>query len=202
MNRARFTGRRVAGTTLLAAALLFGGGALVRASIPDQGGIIHGCYPSNGTLRVVDSELGQTCKPNEKSLDWSRGSGSIAYQSVGFGHLTGETTPVVVAHLVLPPGRYSLVATVEINNVGPANVQIACFLYGGDALIALVHQTVPPASATASTFATLSTAGVVELPASSTVRVECIDQAVDGSPTALSGTLVATSVAEVVVQQP
>jgi hypothetical protein len=187
---------------MLAAALLLGGGALVRASIPDQGGIIHGCYPSNGTLRVVDSELGQTCKPNETSLDWSRGSGSIAYQSVGFGHLTGGTTPVIVADVVLPAGGYSLVATVEINNVGPANVHIACFLYGGDALIALVHQTIAPASATASTFATLSTAGVVELPGSSTVRVECVDQAVDGSPTALSGTLVATSVAGVVVQQP
>jgi len=201
MDRARFTRRRITVTTMLAAALLLGGGALVRAAIPDQSGTIHGCYTSNGTLRVVDSELGQTCKSNEKSVDWSA-RGSVAYESFGFGHLTGGTTPVIVGDVVLPPASYSLVATVEINNTGPAPVQIACFLYSGDALLALVHQTVAAASATASTFATLSATGVVQLTAPTTARIECVDQAGAGSPTALSGTIVATSVAGVVIQVP
>jgi hypothetical protein len=201
MDRATFTGRRVAATAMLAAALLFGGGALVLAAIPDQSGTIHGCYTSNGTLRVVDSELGQTCKSNEKSLDWSA-RGSVAYESVGFAHLTGGTNPVVVGDLVLPPASYTLAATVEINNTGPAPVQIACYLYGGDVLLGLVHQTVGAASATASTFATLSATGVVQLTGPATARIECVDQAGAGSPTALSGTIVATSVARMVVQQP
>ena len=39
-------------------------------SIPGSGGVIHGCYLSNGTLRVVDVES-TTCKSNETALDWN-----------------------------------------------------------------------------------------------------------------------------------
>ena len=35
---------------------LFGIASAVQASIPDSGGVIHGCYQRNGgTLRVIDS---------------------------------------------------------------------------------------------------------------------------------------------------
>jgi hypothetical protein len=201
MGPARFTGGRVTATTLLAAALLLGGGALVRAAIPDASGTVHGCYTSNGTLRVVDSALGQTCKSNEKSVDWSA-RGPVAYESFGAGHITGGTTPIVVGDVDLPAGNYSIMATVEIINTGPAPVQIGCFLNGEFNIIAQVHQTVAAASANANTVATLSATGATQFTAPSRVHIECADQSGSGSPTSLSGTIVATSLAGIVVQVP
>jgi hypothetical protein len=33
------------------------------AAIPDAGGVIHGCYDTKrGDLRVIDTEVGQTCE--------------------------------------------------------------------------------------------------------------------------------------------
>ncbi len=47
--------------------------AAVQASIPDAGGVIHGCYKTNqGTLRVIDPAQGQTCSNGESPLDWSQ----------------------------------------------------------------------------------------------------------------------------------
>jgi len=63
-------------TVAVVAAALTGGVAL--ASIPDGSGVIHGCYAkasSNqppGSLRVIDTEVGQTCSANERALDWNR----------------------------------------------------------------------------------------------------------------------------------
>lgn len=54
-----------AGLVVLAAA------AAVQASIPDTGGVIHGCYKTNqGTLRVIDTDQGQTCANSEVALKW------------------------------------------------------------------------------------------------------------------------------------
>jgi hypothetical protein len=194
---------RIGRATVLASALVLAGGALAWAGIPDNGGVIHGCYAGNGTLRVVDSEAGQTCKSNEKSLDWS-GVKRTAYQGQGAGHLTGANT-VVAADVTLPPGSYALTAAVEIINTGAANVQIACFLRAESAegvhIVALVHQTVPPASASAATFATLSATGALQMMLGSVARLDCQDQLNSGSETALQGTIVATSVDEAVFQQ-
>jgi hypothetical protein len=40
-------------------ALLVGGFAT--ASIPDAGGVIHGCVKGDGTLRVIDTATTSTC---------------------------------------------------------------------------------------------------------------------------------------------
>lgn len=43
------------------------------ATIPDSSGIIHGCYQTaNGRLKVIDTDLGQTCSPSESSLSWNQ----------------------------------------------------------------------------------------------------------------------------------
>jgi hypothetical protein len=59
------------------AALLAGVGALflaaglAYATIPDSGGVIHGCFAkSGGTLRVIDASV-TGCKQTETSLDWN-----------------------------------------------------------------------------------------------------------------------------------
>jgi hypothetical protein len=193
---------RITRAISLATVMLLAGGALAWASIPDSGGTIQGCYASNGTLRVVDTDLGQSCKSNEKALDWSA-TNRKAYQGQGAGHLSGSN-PIVAADVTLPPGPYSLTAAVEIINTGPANVQIACFLNTdsaeGEYFVTLVHQTVGPASANASTFATLSATGVAPLSLGGVAKMECQDQLNSGSPTSLQGTIVATSVDEIEVQ--
>jgi hypothetical protein len=59
----------------LAAATILGGAltATVLASIPDSSGIIHGCYQSTlGTLRVIDSNAGATCRAAETVLNWNQ----------------------------------------------------------------------------------------------------------------------------------
>ena len=57
-------------------AVLAVGGGVAFATIPDAGGVIHGCYakPSGGTpagtLRVIDT--GQSCQANETALNWNQ----------------------------------------------------------------------------------------------------------------------------------
>lgn len=55
-----------------AGALLVAGG-IAYATIPDSGGVIHGCYKTiQGTLRVIDTGQGQTCSSSETALNWSQ----------------------------------------------------------------------------------------------------------------------------------
>jgi hypothetical protein len=63
-------GRRVRWAALgaIAAALVMGG--IAYASIPGPDGVIHGCYLTNGNLRVIDSAA--SCKSNETPLTWSQ----------------------------------------------------------------------------------------------------------------------------------
>jgi len=57
--------------TVLAAAVLIASAAW--ATIPDAGGVIHGCYKSSdGKLRVIDTEAGQACASGEKALSWNQ----------------------------------------------------------------------------------------------------------------------------------
>lgn len=46
---------------------------MAAANIPDSDGVITGYYrTSDGTLRVIDIENGQTCKKNETTLPWNQ----------------------------------------------------------------------------------------------------------------------------------
>ncbi len=48
-------------------------GAVAYASIPDAGGLIHGCYKTNkGDLRVIDPSAGGSCQSSEIPLDWNQ----------------------------------------------------------------------------------------------------------------------------------
>lgn len=58
---------------LAAAGALFGIATAVQASIPDAGGVIHGCYQKvNGQLRVIDTDKGGACSPSEIPLAWNQ----------------------------------------------------------------------------------------------------------------------------------
>jgi hypothetical protein len=46
---------------------------VAKATIPDSGGVIHGCYKqSSGAMRVIDQGAGDACKSSETALDWSQ----------------------------------------------------------------------------------------------------------------------------------
>ncbi len=62
-------------TTLAAVALVVAvaGGSAAYATIPDGGGVIHGCYQKQGgQLRVIDNANGATCTQFEQSLNWNQ----------------------------------------------------------------------------------------------------------------------------------
>jgi hypothetical protein len=48
-------------------------GGIAYATIPDGGGVIHGCYLKGlGTLRVIDTDKAQSCSKLENPLNWSQ----------------------------------------------------------------------------------------------------------------------------------
>jgi hypothetical protein len=62
--------------TALAAAVLLGGSSAL-ASVPDPGGVIHGCYKSSppvhgASLKVIDTGAGGACGAGQKSLTWNQ----------------------------------------------------------------------------------------------------------------------------------
>ena len=87
--------------TILAVCLLFGGVAY--ATIPDSGGVIHGCYKVNGDLRVIDSPS-QSCAMNETALTWSQ---------------TGPQGPPGIS-------GYEIVSNTMNLEVGEQNLQVPC----------------------------------------------------------------------------
>jgi len=64
---------RNAAVVATAALLLAGAGGIAYAAIPDSGsGVISACRAtSNGALRVIDAQAGQSCAGTEKLLTWS-----------------------------------------------------------------------------------------------------------------------------------
>ena len=72
------SGRRtLVGLLVGLAALAIGG--IAYATIPDSGGVIHGCYTKAsstsqpvGSLRVIDTGIGQSCALNEVALHWNQ----------------------------------------------------------------------------------------------------------------------------------
>jgi hypothetical protein len=69
--RIMLTRRRVALAALSVVAISAGG--IAYAAVPDGTGVIHGCRANaSGTLRVIDSEQGEGCRPSETALDWNQ----------------------------------------------------------------------------------------------------------------------------------
>jgi hypothetical protein len=57
---------------IVTGAVVAASAAAAYATIPDSGGVIHGCYAkSGGTIRVIDASV-TGCKSTETSLDWNQ----------------------------------------------------------------------------------------------------------------------------------
>jgi hypothetical protein len=136
-------------TVLIAVAA---GGAY--AAIPDNQGVIHACYKTDGgQLRVTDAA---TCNPSETSLSWSQagptgpqgpqgpqgpagppgpgGDVFTEFSTGGIGQpvpIAPINTPPVVAELPLAAGSYTISAALEVdNNVFDTNY-VGCSLAAG-----------------------------------------------------------------------
>ena len=56
-----------------AVAVVLGAGGVALASIPDAGGVFHGCYSkTTGGLRLIDPSKGQKCSRSEGAVSWSQ----------------------------------------------------------------------------------------------------------------------------------
>jgi len=132
-------------------ALLVAGG-IAYATIPDGGGVIHGCYQKNqGTLRVIDTDTSQTCSSSESPLTWSK-TGPQGQQGIqGPKGDTGPTGPSDVWSVdgyqapfknlapaqtwvnlattsTLPAGSYSVQAEAEANSTLSIPTDYSCDL--------------------------------------------------------------------------
>ena len=83
--------------------VLLGSAAL--ASIPDSGGVIHGCYLTagnpnvRGALRVIDTGAGETCTGSEVALTWSQTGPQGPAGPAGTTGATGPQGPAGFAEL-------------------------------------------------------------------------------------------------------
>ena len=63
--------KRILRAAAAAAVLVVAGVFIMRATIPDAKGVIHGCYSkSGGSIRVIDDSV-TSCNTNETSLAWN-----------------------------------------------------------------------------------------------------------------------------------
>jgi hypothetical protein len=56
---------------LVVAAAVAAAIGIAHATIPDQGGVIHGCYGKSGQLRVIDAPT-ESCRADETALNWNQ----------------------------------------------------------------------------------------------------------------------------------
>jgi hypothetical protein len=140
------TGRRGALGGAAAGLLLVVGGGVALATVPDSGGVIHGCYAKkSGDLRVIDTEMPRTCRKAERELSWSQqgppgqdgppGPEGPPGASAAFATPTGEPVEIVapfstVAELRVPAGSYVVNASVTFENGEPDGAIAVCAIGG------------------------------------------------------------------------
>ena len=124
------------------------------ATIPDSGGVIHGCYlKAVGSLRVIDPGAGQHCTKAETPISWNQTGpqgptgptgpagpqgpqGASAPQQVfnsdygPMAYLNEEFNAITTLQLPYNAGRlYALTVTGELG--GTVGNTVSCYLYGG-----------------------------------------------------------------------
>jgi hypothetical protein len=119
-------GRRGRLATLAAALLLLTAGGIAYATIPDAGGVIHGCYKnSNGALRVIDTGAGATCSAAETALAWNQTG------PPGSGATTFTTTVAADTDVALASLDNGITVTGICNSGGGGRVQLEISVTGG-----------------------------------------------------------------------
>jgi hypothetical protein len=143
--------RRIASahrTLMLAGVMaLIVGASVASATIPDSGGVIHGCLQTQngvlspkGSLRVIDPSTGASCKSSEQPISWNQTGPqgtkgdpgpSTAYAQEKFEPTTlpNDSSSVLVTSKDLPPGTYVVNAKLLAENRDTdANSAVSCTL--------------------------------------------------------------------------
>ena len=64
-------GRRT-GLAALVLLVMLGAASFALASIPSSAGMINSCYARDGSMRLIDTDLGQSCRRRETLLSWNQ----------------------------------------------------------------------------------------------------------------------------------
>ncbi len=175
---------------VVTAAVAAAAASIAMATIPDDSGVIHGCYstlPLSGQLRVVDTATAKSCRANEKPLDWNqqgrRGvtgptgpAGPSGISQAWFKEASSPAypNPFTLLSLSLPAGTYMVTLTGEaIDASADGQVRVQCF--------------VPTTAMNASVFVTgqagsLASSGVVSLASPGSIDVKCDGDTPLGAP--------------------
>ena len=120
------------------------------ASIPDNVGVVHGCYktsatPVNHPLSVIDSGKTASCPSGTAALNWSAVN---IQQGAHDGSIILTSSSTTIGSLPLGPGNYALFAKVVVTDSSPSggaddqctltaggnvDTSIAGFMQGGTA---------------------------------------------------------------------
>ena len=185
--------RRLAVVAFIALALLTVGG-VAYATIPGSGGVIHGCYSNlTGSLSVIDTAKGQTCKKaTETALDWNQ-TGPQGPQGIqgpqgpqgdpgpqgpsGSSHAYSDSSglqllpagpsvfPATITSVSVPAGSYAITATGFTGQIiGTDNIG-SCTLSGGATIDFNMSD---------HKFGTYAVTGVDTLSSPGTIELDCV----------------------------
>jgi len=136
--RKRLSGRAVAAAVLAVALALVLAAGVAWATIPDAGGVIHGCFKKlGGDLRVIDPAAGGACKSSETSLDWSQTGPQGPQGPQGAQGPQGPQGPQGLAGITQDPKPMLVTVNVQADpNIGGFSVEVDCptgtkVLWGG-----------------------------------------------------------------------
>jgi hypothetical protein len=186
--------------TLVAAGVALGAG-IAYASIPDSGGVIHGCYANkDGSLRVIDTGAGGSCDPKkETSLNWNQkgptGPAGTSHAYYAYGGLTSFTTLggsfATVGKLAsLPAGTYVVTARGLVEDL-PNDQEAECKLVGGGSD---VQETLVDTFATGSPRLPFTLSAAVTLTSPGSIETDCDSNDSGGFAAALDVSMTAVAV--------
>lgn len=112
------------------------GSAVANAAIPNSStGLINACYNTgNGALRVIDTQIGETCRGVEQPINWpSSGSRATSWHTQASVPLprTASTGRILVPGPVLPAGTWTVTLRVILVNGTGARDTFRCGLSNG-----------------------------------------------------------------------
>lgn len=183
---------RPAIVALVAAGALLAAGGIAYATIPDGGGVIHGCYQKNqGSLRVIDTGQGQTCTSSEAALNWSQTGPqgqqgpqgppgptgpsdvwSVDGYDAGLKNVAPFGTYVTLATTpTLPAGSYVVDSEVEMQNALSVTTDYACDLVDSEANEYQDTRATGPSTIT--DWVTIPVQTVVTLTSADTISLRC-----------------------------
>jgi hypothetical protein len=186
--------------TLAVAGVALGAG-IAYASIPDSGGMIHGCYANkDGSLRVIDTGAGGACDPKKETpLNWNQkgptGPSGTSHAYYSYGGLTSFTmlggSFVTVGKLAsLPAGTYVVTARGIVEDQ-PNNQEAECRLVGGGGD---VQETLVDTFATGSPRLPFSLSAVLTLTSPASIETDCDTNDSGGFASAFDVSMTATAV--------